>query len=194
MKLGITFVFCIMMMYCWSQQLSDYIITIKGDTVFTKVIKLDRKQKYVICEDSGRQIKYKSENILALQMDTFFYESGLVKLKKRKCKHFVFLKKTVKGKLNVYEMTVKQSKFLWKTFGEDVLHLRWVYRAHNWTKAVYETLYFYKKEQEGRNCFTKDWKEKTKDCKVLNDKLNSKATVRTPTAKEAVVFYNTMCN
>lgn len=179
-------------MYCWSQQLSDYIITIKGDTVFKKVITLDRKQKYVICEEGVRKLKYKAQDVLAVQRDTSFYESGFIKLKRRK--QFVFIKKTVTGKLNVYEITVKQSKFLWKTFGGDVLHLRWVYRAHNWTKAVYKTLYFYKKEQEGRDYFTKDWKEKTKDCKVLNDKLTTKVSIWTPTAKEAVVFYNTMCN
>ena len=178
----------------FSQEKKDYIIRLNKDTLFTKVIRMDRKMKSVVCEEGGRKIIYPAKGLLAVKTDTLFYESGLVRSKSLKFKHFVFLQRTIKGNLNLYEMDVKRTKFLMKTFSEDLVHFRWVYRAHKWTKAVLTTLYFYKKENEDREHFSKNWKEKTKDCKLLHQKYNSKTTPWTPTQREMVQFYNAKCN
>jgi hypothetical protein len=130
---------------------------------------------------------------LAVKLDTVFYESGFVRLKRLKSKQFIFLQKTIKGNLNLYETGTKKTKFLLKIFGEDLIHLRWVYRAHIWIKKYELTLYFYKLENESREKFSNYYKEKTTNCKLLQDKLNSKVTVWSPGPKELVEFYNTNC-
>lgn len=177
-----------------SQQSMDYIVKLNKDTVFVIGIKMDSKIKKVICEEKGRKIKYEAKDILAAKIDTLFYESGLVRLKMIGPKHFVFLRKTIKGDLNLYTVNTKKTKFLWKTFGEDLVHLRWVYRAHDWIKTDLVTTYFYKKENESIKNLSRNWKEKTKDCKLLNDKIKSKLAQWNPAPTEIVQFYNANCN
>ena len=176
-----------------SQERKNYIIKLNADTVFTKVVKLDKKNKSVIYEEDGRKIKCKAEAILAVKIDTIFYESALVRLKRLKNKHYVFLQITVAGKLKLYEINTRKTKFLMKAFGEDLIHLRWVYRAHDWTKGYSTKIYFYKKENESRKKISKYWKEKTKDCKSLHDKFNSKESPWFPNPRELVQFYNRHC-
>jgi|GEM_PF-4645844 len=55
------------------------------------------------------------------------------------------------------------------------------------------TVYFYKMEYESHEKFSKNYTKKTKDCKLLNDKINSKENLWTPSPKELVEFYNTNC-
>ncbi|MBK7669050.1 MAG: hypothetical protein IPJ32_17940 [Sphingobacteriaceae bacterium] len=102
----------------FSQENSDYVVKLNKDTVFLKSIKMDSKVRNVICEGNGKKIKYQAKDILAAKIDTVFYESGLVRLKNIGSKHIVFLQKTVVGDLTLYEINVKRTKFLWKTFGK----------------------------------------------------------------------------
>jgi hypothetical protein len=176
-----------------SQANRDYIIKLSKDTVFTKVVRIDKEMKSVVCEEKDKKIKFEAKNILAVKCDTNFYETGLVALKHHGSKQYLLLQRTVKGNLNLYEINVKRNKFLWKIFGDDFIHFRWVYRAHDWIKGVTNSVSFYKKENEGQDKFSKSWKEKCMDCKLLQDKINSKTTPWTPTPKELVQFYNNTC-
>lgn len=175
----------------FSQQHKDYIIKLNKDTVFTKVVRIHKKMNSVVCEEKGKNVKYETKDVLELKYDTAVYETGLVKLKRSK--RLVFLRRTVKGKLSLYEISVKKSKFLWDKFGYDFIRLRWVYRAQDWSKKYPVTVYFYKKERESREKFSKSWKEKTEDCQALTDKIKSKEMPWSPTPKELVQFYNSIC-
>jgi hypothetical protein len=145
----------------------------------------------VVCEVKGKNIKYEAKDVLELKYDTLVYETGLVRIKTSK--RIVFLRRTVKGKLSLYENSVKKTKFLWNKFGYDFFHLRWVYRAQDWSKKYSVTIYFYKKENESREKFSKSRQEKTKDCKVLNDKIKSKEILWSPSPREFVQYYNENC-
>ncbi len=175
-----------------SQEHKDYLIKINMDTVYTKIVRVDKKMKGVICEENGKKAKYEAKDVLVLKYDTVFYEVGLVRLKRTK--QFLFLRRTVKGNLNLYEINSKRTKLLLKNFGEDLVHLRWVYRAQDWAKKVPITVYFYKKANESNKKFSKSWKEKTQDCKLLQDKIKSKEVSWTPSERELVEFYNVSCN
>jgi hypothetical protein len=191
MKLFTLFILLFTVSCLLSQEHKDYIVKLNNDTVLTKVIKIDKKMKNVLCEENGKKIRYETKDILALKYDTLFYEVGIVSLKRSK--QCVFLRRTVKGKLNLYEIDTKKKKFLAKNFGEDLIRLRWVYRAQDWAKKYHVTVYFYKKENESRESFSKSWKEKTQDCKLLQDKIKSKTAPWIPMPKELVQFYNVNC-
>lgn len=186
----ITFFLSFVVLSILSQEKIDYIVKLNNDTVLIKGIKMDSKIKNVICEEKGRKIKYRAKDILAVKIDTLFYMSALVRLKRSGSKKFVFLQKTISGYLSLYEINVKRSKFLWKAFGGDLIHLRWVYRAHDWIKDVVTTVYFYKKENEAMKNLSRNWKMKTKDCKLLHEKINSKTIIWNPSQREIVKFYN----
>ena len=191
MKLFTLFILQFTILSLLSQEHKDYIVKLNNDTVFTKVIKIDKKMKNVLCEENGKKIRYETKDVLALKYDTLFYEVGIVRLKRSK--QCVFLRRTVKGKLNLYEIDTKKKKFLAKNFGEDLIRLRWVYRAQDWAKKYHVTVYFYKKENESKDSFSKSWKEKTQDCKLLQDKIKSKTAPWIPIPKELVQFYNVNC-
>jgi hypothetical protein len=175
----------------FSQEHKDYIVKLNNDTVFTKVIKIDKKMKSVLFEENGKKIRYETKDVLVLKYDTLFYEVGIVRLKRfNQC---VFLRQTVKGRLNLYEIDTKKKKFLARNFVEDLIRLRWVYRAQDWAKKYHVTVYFYKKENESRESFSKSWKEKAQDCKLLQDKIKSKTAPWSPMPKEIVQFYNLNC-
>jgi len=192
MKSYLTLILSLIITAFLSQENKDYIIKLNKDTIFGK-IKMDSKIKSVIYEENGRKIKYEAKDVLAVKIDTVFYESGSVRLKKLKGKHFVFLQKTIKGNLNLYEVNFKKTKFLLGAFGNDFIHLRWVYRAHDWIKSDLITVCFYKKENESMKSLSRSWKEKTKDCKLLLDKYNSKTAPWNPSPEETVRFYNSNC-
>jgi hypothetical protein len=147
--------------------------------------------KSVVCEVKGKNIKYEAKDVLELKYDTLVYETGSVRLKRSK--RIVFLRRTFKGKLSLYEIGVKKTKFLWDKFGYDFIRLRWVYRAQDWSKKYSVTIYFYKKENEPREKFSKFWKEKTEDCQALNDKIKSKEIHWSPSPREIVQYYNANC-
>ena len=191
MKLFTLFILQFTILSLLSQEHKDYIVKLNNDTVFTKVIKIDKKMKNVLCEENGKKIRYETKDVLALKYDTLYYEVGIVRLKRSK--QCVFLRRTVKGKLNLYEIDTKKKKFLAKNFGEDLIRLRWVYRAQDWAKKYHVTVYFYKKENESKDSFSKSWKEKTQDCKLLQDKIKSKTAPWIPMPKELVQFYNVNC-
>lgn len=172
----------------FSQMMGDYVITVNSDTVFTKVIRMDKTRKYIVCEEKGKKIKYDAKNIRVLKYDTVFYETCRVRLRQRRAKKYCFLQRTIKGKLSLYEITVKRTKFLWGNFGEDLIRLRWAYRAREWRKKNYITVYFYKKESETRDLFSNTWQEKIKDCKLLTKKITSKTM-----PFELVQLYNENC-
>ena len=175
-----------------SQESKDFIIKLNKDTVFTKIVRIDKELKSVICEEKGKKTKYEAKDILALKYDTVFYEVGLIRLKRHGSEQYLLLQRIVNGDLSLYEINVKKTKFLWKTFGEDVVHLRWVFRAHAWTKGVLNPVDFYKRKNESRESFTKDWKEKTKDCKAMQEKFDPKVKLNLSPI-EIVQFYNTNC-
>jgi hypothetical protein len=186
------FVILLTITQAWCQKSNDYIIKLNGDTLYTKVIRIDKEMKDVLCEENGKKTKYEAKDILGVKYDSSFYETGLVKLKRSK--RYVFLRRTVKGTLNLYEITESGSKFLWGNFGEDLIRFRWVYRAQDWSKRVSTVVSFYKKENEAKDKFSKSWKEKVKDCKPLQEKINSKIASWIPTPKELVEFYNKTCH
>ena len=175
----------------FAQQHKDYIIKPNKDTVFTKVVRMHKKMNSVVCEERGKNVKYEAKDVLELKYDTAIYETGLVQLKRSK--QFVFLRRTVKGKLSLYEISVKKTKFLWDKFGYDFIRLRWVYRAQDWSKKYPVTIDFYKKEIEPKEKFSKFWKEKTEDCQALTDKIKSKAIPWSPSPRELVQYYNENC-
>lgn len=172
----------------FSQENKDYIISLNKDTTFVKVISIDRTMKIAVCEEKGRKITYHAKDILAIKFDTLFYESGLVKLKGISPKNYVFLYRKVFGKLNLYETKVRRAGYTFSAL------LIWAKEGTAWGKRRWETLIFYKKENESREKISRDWKEKTKDCVLLHDKYNSKVTPWSPTPRELVQFYNTNCN
>jgi hypothetical protein len=168
----------------------DYIVKLNKDTLFVNVVRMDKKMKNVVCETNGRKIKYEAKDVLVLKNDTVFYEVGEVRLKRNK--EFVFLKKVIAGKLNLYEIGTRRTKMLWKNFGEDLVHFRWVYRAQAWSKKVSESVFFYKKEGEFQKDFTRNWKEKIKGCKLIEDKIRSE--IWNPGPVDLVKFYNASCD
>jgi hypothetical protein len=192
-KLHTTGILLFLLSTLLSQENRDYIIKWNKDTVFTNVIKLSRKMTRVICEEHAKKINYSAEEILCVKTDTAVYESALVKLKKLQTKHFVFLQKTIAGNLSLYETTVKIKKLQIKTFGEDLIHGRWIYRARDWVSSTPTPVYFYKMENETRENFSKRWKKKTKHCKLLHNKFSSKASAWTMSPEEIVLFYNQNC-
>jgi hypothetical protein len=147
--------------------------------------------KSVVCEEKGKIIKYEAKDVLELKYDTEVYKTGSIRL--NRSEQFVYLRRTVYGKLSLYEIGVKKTKLLWKNFGEDLVRLRWVYRAQDWAKKYSVTVYFYIKENESRENFSKSWKEKTEACEALTDKLRSKSILWSPTPIELVQFYNANC-
>jgi hypothetical protein len=175
-----------------SQQKGDYLINLNKDTVYVKVLRLHKNMRSVLCQVQGKKIKYEAKFVQAINYDSILYETGCVRLKRRK--QFVFLHQTLKGKLNLYEMSIKKTKVLWDKFAYDFIRLRWVYRAQDWAKKYPVTVYFYKKENETRDHFSKSWKEKTKECKVFTDKLQSKEIPWLPSPIELVKFYNKQCH
>lgn len=177
-----------------SQERKDYIIRKNKDTAFVKIVRIDKKMRSFVCEENGKKIRHDAKDISALKYDSVFYESASVRLKALRSKRSILLQGTVKGKLNLYETGVKKRIFLWKNFGEDLIRLRLVYRAQPWIKDNLVTIYFYRKENEPGDHFSKSWQEKTKDCKSLYDKLNSKAKPWNPAPPELVRFYNSNCN
>lgn len=175
----------------YSQQHKDFIIKLNKDTVLTKVVRIHKKMNSVFCEENGKNVKYEAKDVLELRYDTAVYETGSVRLKRSK--RVVFLHRTVKGKLSLYEISVKKNKFLWDKFGYDFIRLRWVYRAQDWSKKYPVTYYFYKKEKESMENISKSWKEKMEDCKTLTDRILFKADPWSPAPREIVQFYNANC-
>ena len=116
MKLFTLFILQFTISLLLSQEYKNYIVKLNNDTVLTKVIKIDKKMKNVLCEENGKKIRYKTKDVLALKYDTLFYEVGIVRL--NRSKQCVFLRRTVKGKLNLYEIDTKKKKFLIKIFGK----------------------------------------------------------------------------
>ena len=177
---------CLTCIAC-SQERNDFIIKLNKDTSFVNIISIDRKMKNVVCEENGKKIKYNAKDILALKLDTSFYESGFVKLKTFSAKQYVFLYKTAFGKLNLFETKVRRAGFTLSAL------LIWAKDGTAWGKRRWETLFFYKKEYELRESFSRNWKIKTKDCSLLLDKCHSKTSIWKPTPKEIVRFYNMNC-
>jgi hypothetical protein len=174
-----------------SQERGDYLIKINGDTIFTRFIRIDKKMKYVVSDSAGKLTRYDVREVLELKYDTVVYESGFARIKSPG--EFLFLKRIIKGELSLYEAKVKKTKILWKNFGEDLIHLRWVYRAQDWSKKYTVPVYFYRRLSEtGRN-FSKSWKEKTADCLLFTDKIRSKTRLWDPTERELVEYYNAQC-
>lgn len=173
------------------QQRKDYIILTNKDTIFTQIVRIDKKMKSVVCEPNGKKTIYKAKYILELKLDTFFYETGFVQLKKSK--QFVLLRRTCKGKLSLYETCVRHKQVLWGNIAENFIHVRWVYRAQKWVLKNYITIYFYKKENESNTGFSRSWQEKTKDCNTLNDRRKSLGVPWSPLPIELVQFYNSNC-
>jgi hypothetical protein len=172
----------------FSQGHKDHIIKMNKDTLFVKVIRLDKKMNHVVCEYNGKKIKYGARDILELKHDTTFYETGLVRLKRSK--QFVLLRRTVKGKLSLYEIGVRKTRLSWRRIVKDLSESS----PTPWFGKVPMTIYFYKKENESRENYSKSWREKTEDCKTLNDKVRSKSASWSPSPKELVQFYNANCS
>lgn len=193
MKSYISFLSLFLVSSLFSQESKDYLIKLNQDTLFLKVIKLDRQYKKVMCELKGRKLSYPAKDLLEIKKDSITYETALLRLKNLGSKKYVFLQRIIKGKLSLFEIPIKRTHFDSKTFAADFIHLRWVYRAHDWFKSETDTVYFYKKENETREAFSKNRKEKIADCKVLMDKLAIENRNTSLSAKELVCFYNTQC-
>jgi hypothetical protein len=178
-----------------SQEGQGYVVSLNNDTVFMRSIKIDRKKRAVNCEGfSGKKAGFKAAEVLSVRLDTSIYESGLVRLKPLKKKRYVFLHKTITGKLNLYEISVRRTKLSWKTVGYNFITLRWIYRSNDARIKYFVTKYFYKRENEFRESISRNWKSKTRDCKAFNDKLSSKLNRWVPGPAEIVHFYNKNCN
>ena len=110
MKLFILFsvLFSTLSLLCQEQK--DFVVTLNKDTVYTKVIKIDKKMKNVLCEENGKKIRYETKDILGLKYDTLFYEVGFVRLKRSK--QCVFLKRIVKGNLVFMKLILRRKKYL----------------------------------------------------------------------------------
>jgi hypothetical protein len=186
MRYAITLILSLSTSIVFSQKSRDYIIKLNKDTVFTKVVRIDKEMTGVVCEEKDKKIKYEAKDVLILKNDTSYYEVGSIN------KEFIFLRRVIKGKLNLYELTTKQTKRSWKVLGRNLITFRWVYRAEDWSKKVPVTVYFYKKENESKENFSKFPKEKTQDCKLIQDKIKSEKW--DPTPIELVRFYNKNCN
>lgn len=176
--------------FLYSQDDMDYIVKSTKDTIYTKIVRMDKKFKNVVCEEKEKNCKYNATTILSLKHDTSFYEVGLIKIKRKS--QSVFLKRVIKGKLSLYELKTTLTKRSWKIIGSNFIHLRWVYRAQDGSKKIPLTVYYYKKENETYENFSESWKVKTRECKLLNDKIKSENWK--PTPLELVRFYNTNCN
>lgn len=193
MKPCMSLMFLLTLTTALSQENRDYIIRLNKDTVFTGIARLDKKMKYVVCEEKQKRIKYAARDLLALKFDSSVYETGLIRLKRLRPRHYVLLRRTLQGKLNLYELPVKKTQFLWKSFGGDLIHGRLIYRAHDWRKSSLVPAYFYKKESESRARFSRSWKEKTRDCQLFCDTIKAKPK-QTVTPEALVRFYNLSCN
>ncbi len=190
MKSYLSFLSLFLVSSLFSQESKDYLIKLNQDIIFLKVIKIDRHFKKVMCELKGRKLSYPAKDLLEIKKDSITYETALLSLKCLRAKKYVFLQRTIKGKLSLYEIPVKRTQFDLITFAGDFVHLRWVYRAHDWSKSEQNIVHYYKKENETRDAFTKQWKEKTKDCKALQDELVHKSKVEILSPEAIVSFYN----
>jgi hypothetical protein len=175
-----------------SQNNKPFLLKLSGDTVFPTSIKIDRHMSFVMCEEKRGKLKFNAHDLRGLKLDTAYFESGFVRLKKFRKKHYYFLKKVISGRLSLYEIVVRKKQFQFKTFGGDVLHLRWVYRAHDWFKPVTKTLYFYKREKETREEFSMKHKSKTSGCEGFRE-VYTKKDRKAFTTFEIVDLYNSIC-
>jgi hypothetical protein len=117
--------FAISSAFC--QQSKDYVIKLNRDTIFTKVLRIDKKMRSIACEEKGKKIRYKAKDVLEIKSDTAFYETGLVQLKRLSSKQYVFLRRVINGKLSLYKTNIERIRLLMRNFGEDLIHGRMIY-------------------------------------------------------------------
>ncbi|MFA6925000.1 MAG: hypothetical protein WC223_12210 [Bacteroidales bacterium] len=89
---------------CFSQQQKDYIITLDNEKVFCEIKKTNYK-RIVIIKD-GEKIKYRAKDIFGYKNGDYLYESGKGKVKYL-WRQWVFLKKTIDGDMNLYEINIE---------------------------------------------------------------------------------------
>lgn len=191
MKLVVVLTLLFFPFLLFSQSGKDYIVLVNNDTIFVSIIRIDKKMKSMVCGINGKKTRYTAKNLSGFKYDTLVYETGLVRLKKGR--QYVFLRRIVTGKMNLYGIDMKTKEILWGNIREDALRFRWVYRAQKWAKKCKNTIYFYKKEYEAKDQFSKSGKGKMKDCTILDAKIQSMANLWTPSPEELVQFYNSNC-
>lgn len=175
MRLRYTLFLSLFTVLLLAQKHDGYIVKVNMDTVFVKGIKIDRHMKQLSCDEGGRKIKYKAKDLLSLKKHTTYYETGFVRLRTLRSKCYRFLEVKATGYLNLYETDA--CKGSWALTG--------------WAKHKSTPIFFYKKQHESRKEFSRSWKQKTKDCKFLKDKVNSQNPIINP--KEIVEYYNGNC-
>lgn len=173
-----------------SQERHDYLIDLKGDTLYRHILGFDKMLRRVVCVNNGKKIWYDAKDIRELKFDSAYYETGFVRLRQKS--QYMFLRRIIQGKLSLYSIDRNKTKVLWKNFGEDVIRFRWIYRSQEWFKRIPVTVYFYRLSSEPRTGFSRSWRRKTRDCSAMQGKLKERNW--RPTPGDIVVFYNKSCN
>jgi hypothetical protein len=173
----------IMVVIIVAQTNNNYVVLQNNDTVGVRVIK--KTMHKIVCEVNGVKTKYKPKLILAYKTDDEEGESFYARPMIFGFKKWIFMERLITGKANMYEITGTMTSTSSQAGGGVT--------KSNSTVSVY----FYRKESEGRGVVHKfvTWKGLYKffseDCPAFAEKEPSPKTIAA--SMEDFHFYNLHC-
>lgn len=156
----------------------DYVVTVKNDTIPVILEKWNNTR--IVCMVNGIETKFNARDLLAYNIDSTEGETGRICPTIIGFKRWMFLDRTLKGKVSLFRITMKEKLI-------DNMSSTYSY--------VDVTILYARKDDMRRGKYRKIWTDRSLE-KLLNDCdkfVEMKSSGWSPGFADKINFYNSIC-